>query len=109
MPNPKINWVNDHTKICDRLDARVQLMEDYLDSKSDDFEGITVKRFLLGQAREQVTWYRLRHVPSLTGNGTALFGTLSAGVQLPGHRARDGVSTRSDLPDLARTLVATRS
>ena len=58
MPNPKINWVNDHTEICDRLDERVQLMQDYLDSKPDDFDGIETKRFLLGQAREQVTWYR---------------------------------------------------
>ena len=58
MPNHKINWVNDHTQICDRLDERVQLMQNYLDSKPDDFDGIDVKRFLLGQAREQVTWYR---------------------------------------------------
>ena len=58
MPNHKINWVNDHTQICDRLDERVQLMQDYLASKPDDFDGIDVKRFLLGQAREQVTWYR---------------------------------------------------
>ena len=57
MPKHKINWVNDHTHICDRLDARVQLMQDYLDSKPDDFDGIAVKRSLLGQAREQVTWY----------------------------------------------------
>ena len=33
-------------------------MEGYLDSKPDDFDGIAAKRFLLGQAREQVTWYR---------------------------------------------------
>ena len=58
MPNPKINWINDHTQICDRLDERVQRMQDYLDSKPDDFDGIATKRFLLGQAREQVTWYR---------------------------------------------------
>ena len=58
MPNPKINWVNDHTQICDRLDERLQLMQDYLDSRSPDFDGIATKRFLLGQAREQVTWYR---------------------------------------------------
>ena len=31
MPKHTINWVDDHTEICDRLDARVQLMEDYLD------------------------------------------------------------------------------
>ena len=58
MSNHKINWVNNHTQICDRLDKRVQLMQDYLDSKPDDFDGLAVKRFLLGQAREQVTWYR---------------------------------------------------
>ena len=58
MPKQKIHWVNDPTQICDRLDERVQLMPDYLNSKPDDFEGFTVKRFLLGQAREQVSWYR---------------------------------------------------
>lgn len=58
MPNPKIKWVNDHTEICDRLDERVQLMQDYLDSKPDDSDGIATKLSLLGQAREQVSWYR---------------------------------------------------
>ena len=58
MPRHTIPWVNDHTQICDRLNARVHLMEDYLNSKPDDFDGIAVKRFLLSQAREQVTWYR---------------------------------------------------
>ena len=58
MPKHTVNWVNDHTQICDRLDARVQLMEDYLDGKPDDFDGIAVKRFLLGQAHEQISWYR---------------------------------------------------
>ena len=58
MSKHKVNWVSDHTQICDRLDERVQLMEDYLAGKPDDFDGIAVKRFLLGQAREQVTWYR---------------------------------------------------
>ena len=48
MPHHKIHWV----------DERVCLMEGYLDSKPDDFDGIAAKRFLLGQAREQVTWYR---------------------------------------------------
>ena len=33
-------------------------MQDYLTSKPEDFEGIAVKRFLLGQAREQISWYR---------------------------------------------------
>ena len=58
MSKHKVKWVNDHIEICDRLDERVQLMEDYLDSKPDDFDGIVVKRFLLGQAREQISWYR---------------------------------------------------
>ena len=58
MPSHKINWVNDHTQICDSLDERVRRMQTYLDSKPDDFDGIAAKRFLLGQAREQVMWYR---------------------------------------------------
>ena len=58
MQKHTVNWVNDHTQICDRLDERIRLMQDYLDGKPDDFDGITVKRFLLGQAREQITWYR---------------------------------------------------
>ena len=58
MSKHKVNWVNDHTQICDCLDERVQLMKDYLNSKPDDFDGIAVKRFLLGQAREQGSWYR---------------------------------------------------
>ena len=51
MPNHKTQWVNDHTEICDRLDEHVQLMEDYLDSKPADFDGIDLKQFLLGQAQ----------------------------------------------------------
>ena len=58
MPSYKINWVNDHTQICDRLNERVQLMQGYLDNKPNDFDGIAAKRFFLAQAREQVTWYR---------------------------------------------------
>ena len=58
MPRPKINWINDHTQICDRFDERVQFMQDYLSGKPDDFDGIVTKRFLLGQAREQISWYR---------------------------------------------------
>ena len=58
MPKHTVHWLNDHTEICDCLDARVQLMQDYLDRKPEDFEGIAVKRFLLGQAREQISWYR---------------------------------------------------
>ena len=58
MSKHKVKWVNDHVEICDRLDERVQLMENYLNGKPDDFDGIAVKRFLLGQAREQVSWYR---------------------------------------------------
>ena len=48
MQKHTVNWVNDHTQICDRLDERIRLMQDYLDGKPDDFDGITVKRFLLG-------------------------------------------------------------
>ena len=55
MPKYTVKWVNDHTEICDRLDTRVQIMEDYLTSKPTDFDGIAVKRFLLGQAREQIS------------------------------------------------------
>ena len=116
--NHTINWVNDHIEICDRFDARVQLMQDYLDGKPDDFDGIAVKRFLLGQAREQVSWYRqsidaLDYVGCVAcrralGNRTTLFGALSAGVRLPGHRAWHRIQTRSDLSDLARTLGTTR-
>ena len=58
MPEHTVNWVNDHMQICDRFNKRVQLMEHYLDGKTDDFDGIEVKRFLLGQAREQVSWYQ---------------------------------------------------
>ena len=36
MLNREINWVNDHTQICDRLDKRVCVMEGYLNTKSDD-------------------------------------------------------------------------
>ena len=39
MSKHKVNWVNDHIQICDRLDERVQLMQDYLNSKPDDFDG----------------------------------------------------------------------
>ena len=58
MPNHTVYWVNDYTQICDRLDVRVQLMQDYLDSKPNSFDGIAVTRFLLSQVREQVSWYR---------------------------------------------------
>ena len=54
MPNPQINWVNDHTQICEHA----RHMQDYLASKSDDFDDIDARRFLLGQAHEQVTLYR---------------------------------------------------
>ena len=40
MSKHTVHWVNDHTEICDRLDERVKLMEDYLDSKSEDFDGV---------------------------------------------------------------------
>ena len=42
MPKHKINWINDHTQICDCFDERVQCMQDYLNSKIDDFDGIAV-------------------------------------------------------------------
>ena len=58
MTKHKVKWMNDHIEICDRLDERVRLMEAYLASKSEDFDGFASKRFLLGQAREQVSWYR---------------------------------------------------
>ena len=58
MAKHRVEWVDDHIEICDRLDERVRLMKDYLDSKSDDFDGITAKRFLLSQACELVSWYR---------------------------------------------------
>ena len=58
MAKHKVKWVNDHVEICDRLDERVRLMEDYLNGKPDDFDGISVKRFLLSQVREQGSWYR---------------------------------------------------
>ena len=58
MPKHTVKWVNDHTQICDRLNERLQLMQGYLESKPEDFGGIAVKRFLLSQAREQVSWYR---------------------------------------------------
>ena len=103
MPKHVVNWVSDHTQICDRLHERVQLKQDYLDGKPKDFDGIAVKRFLLGQAREQVFWYRqsidapqfcgVCRLPSLSGNRTELLGALSAGVQLPGHRAGHRIQT----------------
>ena len=79
MPKHVVNWVSDHTQICDRLHERVQLMQDYLDGK-----------------------------PKLSGNRTELLGALSAGVQLPGHRARHRIQTRFCVPDIAQTLDATR-
>ena len=58
MPKHKVQWVNDHTQICDRLDERVKLMQDYLDSKPNHFHGYAAKSILLNQAREQITRYR---------------------------------------------------
>ena len=119
MPKHEIHWVKDHTEICDRFDARVQLMKDYLDTKPADFEGIAVKRFLLHQAREQVSWYRqsidaLDYVGCVTcrralETGQPFLEHYLPALQLPGHRARDGVSTRCYFPDIARTLDAMRS
>lgn len=31
MPKYKIRWVNDYARICNSLDARVRLMETYLE------------------------------------------------------------------------------
>ena len=58
MSKHKINWVNDHTPICDRLDKLGHACETTSTSKLDDFDGITVKQFLLSQTREQISWYR---------------------------------------------------
>ena len=58
MPKHKVQWVNDHIQICDRLDERVKLMQDYLDSKPNHFHGYAAKSILLNQAREQVAQYR---------------------------------------------------
>ena len=101
MPKHTVNWVNDHTQICDRLSERVQLRSDYLDGKTDDFDGIDVKRFLLGQAREQLSWYR-QSIKALDfvgcvacrrslENRTELLGTLSACIQLPRYQTRDRI------------------
>ena len=107
----KVKWVNDHIEICDRLDERVQLMEDYLDSKPDDFDGIAVKRFLLGQAREQVSWYRqsieaLDYVGCIACRRALETGQGFLEHYLPAHnvretaRAWDGVSARFSIPAL---------
>lgn len=58
MSKHRVKWVDDHTEICKHLDERVQLMQNYLDGKPGDFDGIATKQFLLSQAREQITWYR---------------------------------------------------
>ena len=111
MPKHTVNWINDHTQICGRLNERVQLMQDYLNSKPEDFDGIAVKRFLLGQAREQVAWYRqsidaLDFVGCIAcrralGNRTGIPGTLSSrAYNCPGNRAWDGVSARFSIPAL---------
>ena len=113
MLNQKINWVNDHTEICDRLDARVQLMQDYLDGKPDDFDGIAVKRFLLGQAREQVSWYRrsidaLDYVACVTCRRALETGQPFLEHYLPALDFRDTERGTEYRRDPARTLVATR-
>ena len=110
MPKHTVNWVNDHTQICDRLDERVQLMQNYLDSKPDDFDGITVKQFLLSQAREQVPWYR-QSIDALDFVGcVACCRSLETGQSFLEHylpaynfrenRARDRVSARCGIPTL---------
>ena len=94
MPNPKINWVNDHTQIYDRLNARVQRMQDYLDSKPDDFDGIAVKRFLLHQSHEQVACYRqsinaLDHVGCVTCRRALETGQTFLEHYLPAYNFRE--------------------
>ena len=46
MSKYTVHWVNDHAEICDRLDERVQLMQDYFNSKPDNFDGIAAKWLL---------------------------------------------------------------
>ena len=64
MPKHKVNWVNDHTQICDRLNARGLAHARPTLTASPTIltvslsNGIATKRFLLDQAREQVAWYR---------------------------------------------------
>ena len=89
-----VKWVNDHIEICDRLDERVQLMEEYIDSKPDDFDGIAVKQFLLGQAREQVSWYRqsieaLDYVGCIACRRALESGQGFLEHYLPAHNVRD--------------------
>ena len=118
MPNHKVNWVNNHAEICDRLDERVQLMKGYLDSKPDDFDGIATKRFLLGQAREQMSWYR-QSIDALDFVGTvACRRALETGQTflehyLPAHNfretdrgteyKRDPDDDERDFPDVGET------
>ena len=104
----KVKWVNDHIEICDRLDERVQLMEDYLDSKPDDFDGIAVKRFLLGQAREQVSWYRqsieaLDYVGCIACRRALETGQGFLEHYLPAHNVRD--TERGTEQDLCRLVL----
>ena len=40
MSKYSVKWINDHTEICNPLDERVRLMQDYLASKFEDFAGI---------------------------------------------------------------------
>ena len=49
MLHSKISWINDHTQVCDWLGARVQLMQDYLNSK-------TVNRDALGNIEADLEW-----------------------------------------------------
>ena len=102
-------FINYHPQICDRLDERVRLMQDYLDCKPDDFAGIDVKRSLLDQAREQVTWYRqsidaLDYVGAVAcrralKTGQHFLSTICP-LQLPRNRTRHRIQTRSRFSDL---------
>lgn len=58
MLKHKVKWVNDHIQIYDRLNERVQLMQEYIDSKSQAFDGIDSKQLLLSQIQEQISCYR---------------------------------------------------
>ena len=83
------------------------------------FDGIDAKRFLLGQAREQVSWYRqsikaLDFVGSVAcrralETGQTFLEYYLPGTQLPRNRPWHRIQTRPRLPDLARNVVATRS
>ena len=76
-------------------------MQDYLASKTDNFDGIAIKRFLLGQAREQVTWYR-QSIDALDFVGTvACRRSLCRRVMRSYTRLRHAATTKS--PGVSQT------